>query len=552
MKKFKLHPYTILSETIKNGIFESLVESLIEEVENFENEHTSLQLGDIIEIGEGENAYFDSEFDYSHLTKEFFYEDPWRYLEDQLEDDTQTLINGYFERAEKIIYTNVDLDEAGWYDKSYSYDVLHDLLYHFITEDLNPNFIDITKLKDHFILNDLRGRDFIEAMVFYMSAPFVHFLWKPIEDLNLYKRIKTDSIIALTGDDPILLGDLKRQLSNVGIRCKRSYLYSVLVNDENFLTLVEDEEIKVDRSDEIIKDFEVLASSTSPNEYFSKEGGGNVLSFGNLGKKAELDEGSINRLVRFNSIGGFAEKVDKEELAFKLLSAHDGTSPIKQKDLDQIYDKIVNVLITKKKLTSWREICTALKMRDIPLDPYTLGPGRIMAYAPGKRFLAKKDSAYVLREWVENDQAASGKILKERIVTPFETKEYTFTKDKLYDQLSEDSFHLDYSILDLDAVAMKLALGMPDSPIEIFYQTKIKELIEDFLGTNFVSLRKGSPYLIQVEDHEKHDSDNEVFSDWRVKIISKRLGTERSYLSSHLETLEQSERTLFYKILGRS
>ena len=64
--------------------------------------------------------------------------------------------------------------------------------------------------------------------------------------------------------------------------------------------------------------------------------------------------------------------------------------------------------------------------------------------------------------------------------------------------------------------------------------------------------KDGSSAMFTKRIQSKHDSDNEVFSDWRVKIISKRLGTERSYLSSHLETLEQSERTLFYKILGRS
>ena len=228
----------------------------------------------------------------------------------------------------------------------------------------------------------------------------------------------------------LTLTKLKNKLKKLGYKPKISFLYSLVINDADFITLLESDNktILVDRADEIVPAFDHIGKQNPPGTFFKNPNNAKRIgvAFGKfIANDAVIDKKALKKILLTNDGGKFFDKLDLEEIAYKLFLHYENNS-INRSDLFQeVCDKTIKLLEKEKRLMRWGEIARKLKIPNLPLDPVKLGPGRLMAYAPSKVFLERRSSAYVLKELVSSGKThETGKIMKERVITPFKEKKW--------------------------------------------------------------------------------------------------------------------------------
>jgi hypothetical protein len=133
------------------------------------------------------------------------------------------------------------------------------------------------------------------------------------------------------------------------------------------------------------------------------------------------------------------------------------------------------------------------------LSPETLGPaignGKIMAYARHSHFLDRDHAYYVLSDLVETDTEKKGRILRNRIVTPWVQKDWEFSRSEFFKAVRADSVYSIAKIVILSRIASALTKLFPLLPSELYYQHKIIERAKNFLREVGFSIGKGA-YII--------------------------------------------------------
>jgi hypothetical protein len=200
-----------------------------------------------------------------------------------------------------------------------------------------------------------------------------------------------------------------------------------------------------------------------------------------------------------------------------------------------VHQWIVSFLFERQAVTSRADICNAAGF-DIDLAPDRLSAGRIMAYAPGRAFLTKSRSLYVLREWVETESDRRGKIVRRRVVTPFIEKSASF-EDALY-QLAfalEPAFAT-YGLVSSFHMAEAIAVRLPTRPTELFYVTQIQEAMEQRLSETLMNIGRGC-FVLPIHYIPRQTSQSLI--SWRYRQAAKLLSVEGPLRSSVLRLPEE-------------
>src|SRR5262249_51244252 len=152
----------------------------------------------------------------------------------------------------------------------------------------------------------------------------------------------------------------------------------------------------------------------------------------------EVDSSILKKFFSHWGETKYFESLDWLEVGVKLRILRRGGTALTQGIPESIHREIVECLSAHQRALRLREICAALGVDDLPLDPRALGPGKIMAYAPSQRFLAREDSFYVLQNWVEDETHKKNRIASERVITPRAWKSCHVSADQLWKAIEED------------------------------------------------------------------------------------------------------------------
>lgn len=559
-KSFEIHPFTLITESIKLNLFEDLINTLHKSKSSFDEKYDKEDIKNVSSFSlDEEIEYYEGDF----LSDEFIdleiEDDIAKIIDLCLLDDDRKFLKFYISQASYLFPETKDLLGDFTYEKDdYLSDldpeILCQILEKFLEKGFTPDNFDPKKAKSHFMLNDLKGMPHLNEKIFYLVVPFAYYLWKPFKNIDNAKSMKGACITCLTKDDPITLTQLKNKLKKLGYKPKISFLYSLLVNDPDFITLVESdsETILVDRADEIVPAFDHVGKQNAPGTYFKNPNNAKRIgiSFGRfVSKDAIIDKKALKKILLMNDGAKFFEKMDLEEIAYKLFLHYENNS-INRTDLFQeVCDKTIKLLEKEKRLMRWHEISRKLKIPNLPLDPIKLGPGRLMAYAPSKVFMERRNSAYVLKELVSTGKNhESGKIMKERVITPFKEKRWNFDQSTLIEKMDANSFISRFQIIPMEDLAREIAYSLPDLPTEPYYLNLIKETIFDNLEHKFSKFDPRKKHMISREVYPDRGSDS--WSAWRNACISQALNCSINYLPSTIESLDDEYRDNFVRILG--
>ena len=199
-----------------------------------------------------------------------------------------------------------------------------------------------------------------------------------------------------------------------------------------------------------------------------------------------------------------------------------------------LHAEVVRLLGQKKRAMSQGELERQIGF-PIPLTPESLPPGRIMAYAPGDRFLRADHAHYVLKDWVETDTEKRDRILRARVVTPFTEKSVAFSDELLFHTVHADLLYGRFRIAVSSAIAVELAARLPDRPTELYFLNVLQKQIESRLARTMLPIGK-SAYV--PTDHAVEREEGETMDSWRKRILARILGCEVNGLYEGVTKLE--------------
>ena len=559
-KSFEIHPFTLITESIKLNLFEDLVDILHKSKNYFDEKYDKENIKNVSTFALDEEVeYYEGNF----LSDEFIdleiEDDIAKIIDLCLLDDDRKFLKYYINQASYLFPETRDFlgdfeNENNNFLSELDPEILCQILETFLEKNFTPENFDPKKAKSHFMLNDLKGMTELHDKIFYLAVPFAYYLWSPFQNIDNARKIKGACISCLTKDDPITLTKLKNKLKKLGYKPKISFLYSLVINDADFITLLESDNktILVDRADEIVPAFDHIGKQNPPGTFFKNPNNAKRIgvAFGKfIANDAVIDKKALKKILLTNDGGKFFDKLDLEEIAYKLFLHYENNS-INRSDLFQeVCDKTIKLLEKEKRLMRWGEIARKLKIPNLPLDPVKLGPGRLMAYAPSKVFLERRSSAYVLKELVSSGKThETGKIMKERVITPFKEKKWNFDQSTLIEKMEANPFISKYQIIPMDDLAQEIAYSLPDLPTEPYYLNLIKETIFDNLEHKFSKFDPRRKHMISREIYPDRGSNS--WSKWRNECLSQALDCPLNFLPSAIDNLEDSHRNSFTKILG--
>jgi len=130
----------------------------------------------------------------------------------------------------------------------------------------------------------------------------------------------------------------------------------------------------------------------------------------------------------------------------------------------------------------YSELINKLGIDDLPFEPKSLGPGELMAYVTNKEHLKRANSRYVIKDMVGTRGDLRGKILPERVITPFEERDYSFSTDLVKEFLVSDEAFTLWGLVDTLSVTRSIAERQNIPTREIYYIEKIQKRVISFLS----------------------------------------------------------------------
>jgi hypothetical protein len=190
-------------------------------------------------------------------------------------------------------------------------------------------------------------------------------------------------------------------------------------------------------------------------------------------------------------------EVDWEEVCLKARLRRRSPPKVVQ-GLDVVlYAAIVSVLERCHTLLTVPELCEELHLETLPLRPEDLPAGRIVAYAPGVRFLKHETTRYGLREWVEDEFHRRGRISKTRIVSPLGRFQAGLERDVVLKFAADSGMAQRHGLVFLPELLSSLRAGgakvtLGTAQVEIFKKQVIAALRSEYvpIGGGFWAERR--------------------------------------------------------------
>lgn len=310
--------------------------------------------------------------------------------------------------------------------------------------------------------------------------------------------------------------------------------------DPRLLTLIDDSGISVARRSCVLPNLEVLAHNIRRSDLvtFEKRAGPNhedgyrTYAFEPPRIHRERISAFVTRKHRAQKLNG----IDWGEVGVKMLNlALNGETTI-QGLSSALHGEIVRALRKSAEAMTLDQLERVVGL-PLPLSPESLPPGEIMAYAPHPRFYRSENAAYVLKDWVETDTEKRGRILRNRIVTPFKEKNWEFTFGLAQKVVESDELFTFCGLVTVDSIVDSVIARLDDKPTELYYRTLIRKRLEKMLNDGFINLGRG---LFTTVANATERQPNQSHESWRLAVLHNALGRPRSLLRS-IESIENSK-----------
>ena len=394
---------------------------------------------------------------------------------------------------------------------------------HLFWETVEDTSVGVTSGGESEVFYLLRAR-LIERSVYGTAvalAPLMHLLDPPCAPLGRVAQLSWLVTCALRGGEPIGLEELRLRLTGMGFECQAEFLRFCILNDPTLLLIEQENDERcsaVDLCEEVFPSFDVAAFGISPTRY--------VQAKNNFGWQRNDGDVTVcaEEIVAFFKCRGedrYISRVDPEELAVKiLLRSTAGTAEI-QGWPEAVHGAVVAALLKAGRALRLGELRRLTGLEELTVTPQRLPPGRVLAYAPSKRFLERETAYYVLEDWVETKERKKGRIFADRIITPRRRKEIRISDDVVWGQLEQDEVYKAFGVVSAERLAGRLAERLPGRPTEMYYLLKIQDRVEEILSAAFVRVGKG--YFVK-EGVGPIREEGSTASRWRREILVFVLG----------------------------
>lgn len=326
--------------------------------------------------------------------------------------------------------------------------------------------------------------------------------------------------------------EIVNYLDQVGVSVTRNFVCMAAASDARLLTLRNGDDVTIGRLNRVLPKLELAAHNVRKSEYVTVEKMASTLAEEGfrtyLFEAPKIDANKVAEIVAKRHPGIDGASFNWGEVGVKMLQLS-LKGEIKRQGLSaSLHAEIVSVLRNKREAMT-RDALEAEIGLPVPLAPESLPPGHVMAYAVHPRFLKPESAYYVLKEWVETDRDKRGRILRDRIVTPFNEKNWEFSGDLLDEVVEEDELYKFCSIVMVDSVVDSLIKRIPGNPMELYYRTLIRKRVDDMLGERFAALGRGffaHPSRTTVRAPEQTNDA------WRLETLRSALGGPRDLMGS--------------------
>jgi hypothetical protein len=248
------------------------------------------------------------------------------------------------------------------------------------------------------------------------------------------------------------------------------------------------------------------------------------------GHAADLDPLALSlpRMVSFFEHWGevpSSYNVDWREVAIK--------APLMAKEYLQRTIQGLNVVLYRAIIDSLRREERALRLSDfkrllgvyeIPLLPFGLLPGRLLAYAPSPRFYNKEAAFYVLRDWVEDQEHRRRRIAKNRIVTPLEPRRFIVDEETIDRVIERNELLSRLGGVLADSIVDDVYREILTEPVSPYYRRQIARNVIHALRRRFRHLGRGIYVATTWEDSAGSQQD-------KASRYKQFRGMLRSYLA---------------------
>ncbi len=320
--------------------------------------------------------------------------------------------------------------------------------------------------------------------------PFLDLYLEPVKPLT--KRQDLESMLKdiLTDDEPVDYKYIDVCLLKRGVEICQSYLEFIFLNSPEFLRL-EWGGRKINLADEVLNEFGLAAWGLNPDNFIKTNG----LSYKDKGSLRAFDVDVDSKILKtfFKKKGNerFLECVNFEEVAVKLRDLRRLEIRTIQGLPVRVFNEVVNCLDRQHKALTVPQICQFTAIEELPLVAEDLPPGRIMAYAPGPRFMNRESMRYVLREWVQDEGNWKGKISKTRVISPKHNINIDFKSINIPKMINDDVTLRELGVLSSYKMAFEIAKKVDGAPTDPYHLKIIRSKVEAEASNKLDSIGKG-------------------------------------------------------------
>jgi hypothetical protein len=129
--------------------------------------------------------------------------------------------------------------------------------------------------------------------------------------------------------------------------------------------------------------------------------------------------------------GGPAEALETADVAVKVALRQLAAEQTDQGLPSHLRRAIVQLLETSQRVVIVPDLRRMLGVPHLRIDPFSVTPGRVLVYAPSPKFLDSNQTAFVLREWVQDIGRQRARITPDRILTPLSPIAWSATEEDL-------------------------------------------------------------------------------------------------------------------------
>lgn len=184
-------------------------------------------------------------------------------------------------------------------------------------------------------------------------------------------------------------------------------------------------------------------------------------------------------------------EVDWAEVSHKAIMRRKVRQPEIQGLNRTLYRAIVDCLEQQQTALRLFDLRRLLCIDDIPLSPFDLPPGRLLAYAPSPRFYRKETAFYVLRDWVEDQDHRRRRIAKSRVVTPLERRHFEIGEAAIDRALERSELLSQHGCVLADMITDDLGRELVGMQVPPYYQRKIAKAVTGTLRRRYQHVGRG-------------------------------------------------------------